>query len=142
TYRLTPKARRLLHRQDGDGRSTQRQPSAAFHDHVLAIGDVFVTLVEADRRGAIELLEFQAEPRCWRRFSGPGGASVALRPDAFVRVGAGDYEHLAFLEVDRGTESIAALARKLDAFRAYAADGAEQQRFGVFPRVVFLAVDQ
>jgi hypothetical protein len=70
--------------------------------------------------------------------SGFGGLGQ-LKPDAFVRVGVGDWEHLAFVELDRGTEGSSALQRKAEAYQAYWRSGHEQQQAGVFPRVVWLA---
>ncbi|GAA4550027.1 replication-relaxation family protein [Amycolatopsis samaneae] len=109
-----------------------------FQDHVLAVAETYVQLVERTRTGRAELLEFAAEPRCWRRFNGMAGDLVILKPDGFVRVEVGDYEISAFLEVDRDTENMTRIARKLDAYRAYFNSGTEQERFGVFPKTWWL----
>jgi hypothetical protein len=97
-------------------------------------------LVEADRGGRLELLERSAEPACWRSYAGIGGfASSQLKPDSFVRFATQDYEYSVFIEVDRGTEGSRTIQRKLGAYLAYHRLGIEQERYGVFPRVQWLA---
>lgn len=61
-----------------------------------------------------------------------------LKPDAFIRWGQGELEHLSFVEADRATASAPTVARKLDLYRRYWQSGREQERFGAFPRVVLL----
>ncbi|MGN6188220.1 MAG: replication-relaxation family protein [Conexibacter sp.] len=112
-------------------------PGLAFIAHRLAVSEVYVELVEAERTGALELLAFDAEPFCWRR-----SGTDTLKPDAFVRLGVGAYEHAAFVELDRATESGPAITRKLRAYVRHFRNGAEQARFGFFPQVVFLVPDE
>lgn len=114
-------------------------PGSQFLAHALAVTELYVELREREREGHGTLLDFYAEPGCWRRFIGVGGGAAWLKPDAFVRWGAGDLEHLSFVEVDRATASVPTIvARKLDLFRRYWQTGREQERFGAFPRVVLL----
>src|SRR6185437_1483838 len=113
-----------------------------FEDHVLAVAELYVRLVEACREYAADLLAFYAEPACWRRFTGAGGEPVTLKPDAYVRVGVGDIERSAFVEVDLSTESPTTLHRKCLAFIAYWRAGLEQQHRGVFPAVLWLVPDE
>lgn len=40
------------------------QPGLAFHRHTLAITELYVQLVEADRAGTVELVRFDPEPHC------------------------------------------------------------------------------
>lgn len=110
----------------------------AFQNHVLAVSDLYVRLVEHGRAGESELLEFAAEPACWRRFGGLGGHAVTLKPDAFVRVGVGDYELASFIEQDMATESLYTIGRKLNVYVGYWRTAQEQQTRGVFPRVWWL----
>lgn len=117
-------------------------PGLAFLRHRLDVSEVYVRLRETERTDDLELLEFWAEPLCWRRFTGIGGARTVLKPDAFARVGVGEFEHLSFIEVDRATESAPTIARKLAVYRRYFQTGREQERFGAFPRVVFLVPDE
>jgi len=117
------------------------QAGPSFQDHVLAVAETNVTLVDAERSGRIELLQFEAEPPCWRSFSGPGGQTVLLKPDAYLRLAIGELEHSAFVEVDLGTESAPTIARKCGVYAAYWRTGLEQGRRGVFPMVLWLVRD-
>jgi hypothetical protein len=89
------------------------------------------------RSGAFDLVELQAEPRCWRRFSNLGGPTI-LRPDLFVSLGIGDLEHRLFIEVDRGSEHLPTLVRKCQLYAAYYRTGIEQDAHGVFPRICWV----
>jgi Replication-relaxation len=71
-----------------------------------------------------------------------GGQAHVLKPDSYVRLGAGDYEDSFFIEVDRGTEGSRALTGKLEQYVAYAANGKEQTEHGVSPKVLWLAPDE
>jgi hypothetical protein len=114
-------------------------PGNQFLAHAVAVTELYAVLCERARAGGGEVLAFDAEPLCWRRFTGVGGAAAWLKPDAFVRFGAGEYEHLSFVEVDRATASAPSVARKLDLYRRYWQTGREQERFGAFGRVLLLA---
>ncbi len=140
-YSLDLAGQFLLAGHDRDGRRRRPpEPSLLFVSHTLAVADLYVHLSEAARAKKIELLEFQAEPMCWRSFFGPGGARMTLKPDAFLRIGRDAYEDLWFIEVDRATESTTALTTKFRTYRQYWSSGKEQQRWGdVFPRVLWLA---
>jgi hypothetical protein len=115
------------------------ETSPSFQDHVLDVAEVYVRLVEAERTDTAELLAFTAEPACWRTFPGIGGQTVILKPDGFVRLAVGDFEHSTFIEVDRGTESVPTLVRKMGVYVAYWRSGIEQAEHEVFPRVLWLA---
>ena len=141
-YTTTSAGRRLVALWHAAGDTSDRgphEPGAPFVAHTLAIADQYVTLVEAERAGILELLDFDGEPACWRSFANHHGASNMLKPDALVRVAAGDYDHAAFVEVDLGTEGRGALRRKCDTYLAYYQSGREQAREGFFPRVVWIA---
>ena len=89
-----------------------------------------------------DLIDFQAEPACWRSYQTYASGAVTLKPDAFVRLGVGLFEQVSFVEVDRSTEHTPTLKRKLssyiEAFRA----GVEQQEGLAFPQVVWIVPDQ
>ncbi len=108
----------------------------AFQDHLLATNEHYVQLVETARAGHLDLLEFTSEPT--RQYSGIGGQKLALRPDAYLRLGIGDYELAVFVEHDMATESIPTIARKLAVYVAYWRSGIEQQLYEVFPLVLWL----
>lgn len=114
-------------------------PGAAFVAHQLAVSELYVRLSEAARSGQVDLLAFDAEPACWRTFTGIGGVRTVLKPDAFVRLGLGDFEDSYFVEVDRATHSGPSVARKLTLYRRYWQTGREQDRWGgVFPKTLVL----
>lgn len=110
----------------------------AFQDHVLAVAELYVQLVEIARAGIAELLAFEAEPGCWRYFTGIGGQRLVLKPDAAIQLGLADVELSAFVELDLGTESLPTIQRKCQRYVAYWQTGQEQQAHGVFPRVWWL----
>lgn len=140
TYAPSAEAFRLVSFMAGGGIPRARvvvEPGTSFVDHTVAVNEVYVQLMVAQRAGPIELLEHEAEPDCWRIFLDPIGSNVSLRPDAFVSLGIGELEQRSFVEVDRGTEGTTALRRKLLTYTNYWRSGIEQQRHGVFPRVVW-----
>lgn len=116
-------------------------PGVRFLDHALAVSEVYAQLVEREREGGLELVEFQGEPESWRQFA-PMGVPVTLKPDAFMRLGFENYEDSYFLEVDRATESVHTLVLKADAYHQYWNSGLEQHERGVFPKVVWLVPNQ
>lgn len=111
-------------------------PGRLFVRHALAVAELHTRLVEAERAGHFELLQREAEPHCWRNMSG-----AVLKPDSFIRLGTGDYELVFFIEIDRGTEGSRTIERQLERYLAYHRSGREQERHGVFPKVLWLATD-
>jgi len=136
-YALGPIGRRLI----DDGRRFT-EPSALFLDHTLAVADARVELNRAAGAGEFELVEVQVEPVCWRRYLGPGGAAEFVKPDLYVVTSSGEFEDCWFLEIDRGTESPAAIGRKCRGYDRYWRTGAEQRIHGTFPLVVWVAPDE
>lgn len=134
----------LAHRLLRPERSPRREyePTVRFVDHTLAVAQLVVDLTLAARRGVLDLLDAQAEPRCWREFSTLGGPQV-VRPDAFVAVGVGNYVWSWFCEVDRGSESVPVVLRKCHLLADYRQTGIEQTKHGgTFPRVCWLVPDE
>ncbi len=109
-----------------------------FQNHLLAVAELAVELATHTRDGRVELLAFEAEPACWRRFTGSGGQLVTLKPDAFVRIGLGEYEQRAFIEMDLSTESLPTIEGKCRRYVAYWRTGREQHTHGIFPKVWWL----
>jgi hypothetical protein len=136
-YALGPVGHRIL-AETTTARPRLREPSLPFVDHTLAIAQLCVDLTLAARRGEHEVLGLQTEPWCWRRYSATMGGEAILRPDLFVAVGRGDFEHRWFIEVDRGTEHLPTLLRKCRAYDGYYRSGVEQAEHDVFPRVAWL----
>lgn len=138
-YSLTSLGQRVL--DVDEPRRRLSEPSAFFVDHTLAVADVLVRLVVAAREGAFGLSEWQPEPTCWRNVATIGGGLV-LRPDLFVVLAVGDYELRWFLEVDRGSEHVPTLIRKCRLYNTYYKNGVEQREHGVFPRVLWITVNE
>lgn len=113
-------------------------PGLPFIAHQLAVTELYVRLREAEGDD-LAILDFDAEPLCWRTFTGVGGARAFLKPDAFLRLGLGEYQDAYFIEVDQATQSLPAISRKLIVYRRFYATGREQERYGAFPQVLFLA---
>jgi hypothetical protein len=140
-YYLGPVGQRLMAYWEGRGLIRGRfrpEPGGRYVRHRLAVSELYVQLSAADRAGELDLLAFDAEPDCWRRYIDGFGGSVALKPDAFVRVGVGTYEDRCFVEVDLGTESRSVIASKVRAYLDYFHSGNEQTAHEVFPRVALL----
>jgi len=115
-------------------------PGSLFLEHTLLVAELHARLTEAERSGRIELLELAAEPLCWRYyFGGFDGQRECLKPDSYVRLGIGPYEDSSFVEVDRGTIGSRTIEKQMAVYAAYHRTGLEQERTGVFPRVVWLA---
>ncbi|MFI5885681.1 replication-relaxation family protein [Streptomyces sp. NPDC051554] len=109
-----------------------------FQDHMLAVAELYVQLVERHREGVAELLAYDAEPANWRHFTGAGGELVQIKPDAYVRIGRAATEYSAFIEVDLSTETLPTIQKKSQRYIDYWRSGMEQQWRGVFPKVVWL----
>ena len=116
-------------------------PGTLHLSHTLATTELVIRLAEAERTGDLEVIEAQQEPACWRSFPGLGGARRVIKPDLFVRLGAGALEDRWMIEIDLGSESGRTLARKATIYREHHQSGREQHDHGVFPRVLWTAPD-
>lgn len=111
-------------------------PGRLFVSHAVTVAELHARLAEAGRGEGFELIERAAEPACWRSFAGG-----TLKPDTYIRLGIGDYELVFFIEVDRGTEGSGAIERQIERYLSYHRSGHEQDKQGVFPKVLWLAQD-
>jgi hypothetical protein len=84
-------------------------PSALFLNHSLAVTELYVRLVERSRSAPFKVSGFETEPACWW----PNGWGGFVKPDALVMLSTARYDELVWLEVDRGTESLPTIKRKL-----------------------------
>ena len=109
--------------------------------HTLATTELALRLREADQRGALELIEAQQEPVCWRSYTAMLGARKLLKPDLFIRIGAGREEDRWMVEVDLGSESGRTIARKLALYAQHYRSGTEQHEHGVYPRALWTVPD-
>jgi hypothetical protein len=143
-YALGPAGRRMLAYWAGEGLPRSRgayEPAAAWTAHTLAVSDLYVRLRAVERAGRVELLAFDAEPACWRAYTRLGGAAGVLKPDAYLRLGVGEYEDCFFAEIDLGTERRGQLTRQHLAYGEYYRAGVEQTRTDVFPGVLWIVPD-
>jgi hypothetical protein len=69
------------------------------------------------------------------------GARRLLKPDLFIRIGAGQQEDRWMVEVDLGSESGRTIARKAALYAQHYRSGAEQHEHGVYPRVLWTVPD-
>jgi len=140
-YGIGPAGRRIL---TATGFEPKRlmTPSDRFIRHTLTLTELVVRLHEATLAGELDLIALQTEPRCWRPFLGVMGARLTLKPDLFVRIGAGALEDRWFIEVDLATESLATITGKANAYLAHYRCGDEQRRHGVYPRVIWTVPDR
>ncbi len=110
--------------------------------HTLATTELAVRLTEADQGGTLELIEVQQEPTCWRRYPAFFAGERVLKPDLFIRLGAGKSEDRWMIEVDLGSESARTIARKAALYGEHYRAGTEQRDGGVYPRVAWLVPDE
>jgi hypothetical protein len=119
-------------------------PGTLHLTHTLATTELALLLTEADRDGTLELIEVQQEPICWRNYSALFGPECTLKPDLFIRLGAGacgEQEDRWFAEIDLGSESARTIARKAAVYAEHYRAGSEQHAHGVYPRVVWIVPD-
>lgn len=137
-YTLGSLGHRVLD-EGGGARVRHREPSAEFFDHTVAIAQLAVDLQIAARDGELELIEIETEPACWRRFSAGLEGIQTLKPDLSVSLRAAEYEYHWFVEIDLSTHSATAVLRKCRLYQRYWSTGIEQDRRGLFPKVLFVA---
>ena len=110
--------------------------------HALAVSQLYTDLRQAERSGLIGLARFDAEPACWRRYFGPGGGRLWLKPDALVVLRAGAYEDRYWVEVDNATEQLPRIVGKARGYLRYFQTGAEEAVSGVFPQALWIVPDR
>jgi hypothetical protein len=113
-------------------------PGARYLAHTLAVAQLYVDLVAAEREQRAELETFEPEPGCWRPYMVGFGARQVLKPDAFLKLARGDYEFLWFIEQDMSTQSLTTVKAKARRYHDYFRTGVEQAARGVFPRVLWI----
>jgi len=128
-YLLDQTGRRLL----GQSAGRTHEPGRPWLRHRLCITEVYVRCKEAEARSLVTVGEFLTEPDCWRR-----RGSDLLKPDAYVMLAIGDFEHHAFVEVDLGTEAASTLLKKASTYERHFQAGVEQDQLGLFPQVLWL----
>jgi hypothetical protein len=143
TYALDTAGQRLLAREAGVTARRPHLPRPAQWQHALTVSEVYTLLAEATHGTVATIARWDGEPCSWRRYTGPFGEPLLVKPDAFVELDHPSFSDLFFLEIDTGSQSRPVIRAKLDAYRRYAASGVEQgAQGGVFPRVVFLTTSE
>jgi hypothetical protein len=107
-----------------------------FVSHCLEVTELYVRLQEQQAAGSITRLTFVAEPASWHQAAGR-----PLKPDAYARFVVGQWEQHYWIEVDRATESLPSLRRKLLAYIDVAVSG-DDGPHGVLPRVLVTVPDE
>ena len=104
-----------------------------FAQHTLDVAELYVRLRERERTGRIQLISFAAEPASWH----PSSVGV-LKPDAYAAWLANGWEQHRWIEVDRATECLPTMRRKLLAY-VHAAHSGDVGPGGVLPKVTVTA---
>lgn len=134
-YALDSTGQRLLAQRANGNDATVRVrksvPSERFIKHIVAVSELYVRLIEAERVGSLLLRQFTTEPWCWW----PNGRDNWLKPDAFLVISNGKADHLWWLEADRATESLPTIGRKLSTYLDFVRRGQLGPR-GAIPRVL------
>jgi hypothetical protein len=112
-------------------------PGERFIRHVLGVSELYVMLIEATRSGVAELVDFRAEPEAWM----PNGLGGWLKPDAYLVLAAGEVEDCWAVEVDKATEHLPTLRRKLETYLDFHQRG-QLGPHGVMPRVLITVPDE
>lgn len=139
-YTLDVAGQRVLRLLDDEDELPVRRPwtpGTLFLAHTLAVAELYVQLREAERGGQLELTAFLAEPTSWQRTASLG----TIKPDAYMLVAHGDFEHAVWCEVDQATESRTTLRRKLN-FYLFAAQAGVVGPHQVLPRVLVTVPDE
>jgi hypothetical protein len=139
-YALTDAGYKVLHLHKADYLPRKRftEPSPLFLEHTLLSSEAYIQLKTICERDGMNLADLQFEPTCWRWDSGKKKKSVPLKPDLFATTHSGEYEDCWFIEIDRDTEPFSAVLNKCDRYIEYRKTGAEQEKRGIFPYVLWI----
>jgi hypothetical protein len=102
--------------------------------HMLAVSELYVSLVEQAWTQGAQVVALEAEPASWC----PNGLGGFLKPDAYICLSLGKVREHWWIEVDLATESLPTIRRKLLAY----VDFVERGQFGpgnLIPRVLISA---
>lgn len=134
-YALGPVGQRLLDLDVDTTRERVRRPGTPterFMIHNLAVAELYASLTEASRAGALTLVDYRAEPASWWR----SVEGEWIKPDAYAVVSAGEVEDHWAVEVDNATESLPTIRRKLVTYLDLAQSGKRGPHGGLLPRVL------
>lgn len=138
-YALDTAGQWLIRQRDtaADIRRLRRRelPTERFMRHALDVCELYASLVQASRTaGGAQVTEFATEPECWW----PAGTrKPALKPDAYLALSlpGSRWIHHWWVEVDRATEHMPTIRRKLTKYLDVARRG-QLGPHGALPRVL------
>lgn len=117
---------------------SSKQLKTDFLEHTLAINDVLVAVTLACRQLGYELETWHTESQLKARIdrvtvhtASGRRESVPVVPDSFFTVIAHGRRYPFFLELDRGTMTLARFKTKVQGYTAYYRSGAYQERYGL-----------
>ncbi|MGD1056964.1 MAG: replication-relaxation family protein [Solirubrobacteraceae bacterium] len=143
TFALGIAGQRLLAAEGSTRRARYpHTPGERYLAHTLAVARVYVELVERSRQGACELLAYDPEPACWRPYLAGFGTRVVLKPDAYAKLGSGEYLYSWLLELDMASEALPTIERKARRHLDYHRSGEARRTHGVAPRVLWITPDE
>lgn len=108
-----------------------REPSPALLNHSLSVSELYTMLMERSRHESFTVRAFETEPGCWYS-NGLGGW---LKPDAYLKLSTDTVSDHWWIEVDKGTEHLPTIRRKLLTYLDFA-DAGGLGPGGVLPRVL------
>ena len=114
-----------------------RNVSRFFLDHALAVSDVYVALKSAARKNNLTL-SWRNEIGAADRYTLQSGREQKLEPDAVFALSGDNLSLLAFLEVDRATESWQKWMGKVQDYNAYFLSDRFSERWPPAERVLVL----
>jgi hypothetical protein len=100
--------------------------------HTLAVSELYVGLREQGRVRGVQVVSFETEPACWW----PNGLGGFIKPDAYVVLDSGSVRDHWWVEVDKASESLPTVKRKLESYLDFVARG-QLGPSDVMPRVLF-----
>ncbi|MCA1704568.1 MAG: replication-relaxation family protein, partial [Actinobacteria bacterium] len=107
------------------------QVGERFLAHALAVSELYVTVTTGTAVAGMELEAFDTEPASWW----PDGLGGWLKPDAYLVLDTHGARWHLWAEVDRATESLPTIRRKLDSYMEFYQRGCLGPN-GVMPRVL------
>lgn len=117
---------------------TSKRLTADFLSHSIAVNDVMVQVTLACRKHGFELVQWQGENEVKADYdrvtvqSGTGRRErMPVVPDSFFTILAHERRYPFFLELDRGTMTLARFKNKVRAYLAYYKSGAYEKRYGL-----------
>jgi hypothetical protein len=99
--------------------------------HMVAVGELYVRLVELARASGFGVSEFDTEPGCYW----PNGLGGWLKPDAYAVLAQGRVLDYWWVEHDEATESLPTVRRKIQAYLDFWRRG-QQGPHDLMPRVL------